>query len=190
MTQQPNARIGDTEIGGPATVVITRVIRPGHRDDYERWLVRMIAAAAQFPNNLGAVVLTPKPGEPDVFRLVHRLADEPSLRAWEQSDTRRDLSREADAFSSAHRQEGTGMETWFTVSGAPVPPPPRKWKMALVTFAVVYGITWLIIPREQAWLPESWPFYATNVITNAVIAVLMTYAVMPGMARVLRRWLY
>ena len=82
------------------------------------------------------------------------------------------------------------METWFTISEAPAPSPPKKWKMAIVTFAVVYVITWIIIPRQEAWLPESWPFYATNVITNAIIAVLMTYAVMPVMARALRRWLY
>src|SRR5918998_1193135 len=79
MTQEPielTERPGQTEIGGPATVVITRVISPEHRDDYERWLVRMIAPAARFPNNLGAVVLTPKPGDGDVFRLVHRFAAE------------------------------------------------------------------------------------------------------------------
>ena len=186
---QPTARPGQ-KVGGPATVVITRVIRPGHRDDYERWLVRMIAAAAQFPNNLGAVVLTPEPGGPDVFRLVHRFADEASLRAWEDSSTRRRLSSEADAFSTARRQAATGMETWFTIREAPAPTPPKKWKMTLVTFVVVYAITWVIIPREQAWLPRSWSFEATNVITNAIIAVLMTYAVMPVMARVLRRWLY
>lgn len=190
MTQQPAELPGQTEIGGPATVVITRVISPGHRDDYERWLVRTIAAAARFPNSLGVVVLTPKPGDPDVFRLVHRFADEASLRAWEESDTRRHLSSEADAFSTARRQEATGMETWFTIGEAPIPSPPKKWKMAVVTFAAVYVITWIIIPRQQAWLPESWPFYATNVITNAIIAVLMTYAVMPVMARALRRWLY
>jgi hypothetical protein len=80
------------------------------------------------------------------------------------------------------------MEAWFTVSEAPAP--PKKWKMAVVTFVVVYVITGIIIPREQEWLPEYWPFYATNVITNALIAVLMTYVVMPATARVLRRWLY
>ena len=190
MTQQPTERPGQTENGRPATVVITREISPGHRDDYERWLVRTIAAAARFPNNLGVVVLTPKPGDPGVFRLVHRFADEASLRAWEESDTRRHLSSEADAFSTARRQEATGMETWFTVGEAPAPSPPKKWKMAVVTFTVVYVITWIIIPRQQAWLPESWPFEATNVITNAIIAVLMTYVVMPVAARVLRRWLY
>ena len=190
MTQQPAELPGQTEVDGPATVVITRVISPGHRDDYERWLARLIAAAARFPNNLGVVVLAPKPGDPDVFRLVHRFADEASLRAWEESDTRRHLSSEADAFSTAHRQEATGMETWFTVGEAPAPSPPKKWKMAVVTFTVVYVITWIIIPRQQAWLPESWPFEATNVITNAIIAVLMTYVVMPVAARVLRRWLY
>ncbi|MBV9454854.1 MAG: antibiotic biosynthesis monooxygenase [Rubrobacter sp.] len=175
--------------GRPATVVITRTVNPRRRDDFKRWLARLISAAEAFPNNLGTVVLTPPPGE-NVFRLVHRFTDEASLRAWEDSDIRRQLSAEADAFSTSQRQAATGMETWFSISDAPGAPPPKKWKMALVTFVVVYALTAIIIPLEMAWLPRSWSFYATNVITNVLIAGLMTYVVMPTVARALRRWLY
>jgi antibiotic biosynthesis monooxygenase (ABM) superfamily enzyme len=62
--------------------------------------------------------------------------------------------------------------------------------MAVVTFVVVYVLTAIIIPIELAWFPKSWSFYETNVITNLLIASLMTYVVMPTVARALRRWLY
>jgi antibiotic biosynthesis monooxygenase (ABM) superfamily enzyme len=62
--------------------------------------------------------------------------------------------------------------------------------MAIVTFLAAYVLTSIIIPREMTWLPPSWSFYATHVITNLLLAVLMTYVVMPTAARVLRHWLY
>ena len=79
------------------------------------------------------------------------------------------------------------MDAWFSVGADAAV--PKKWKMALVTFVVVYAVTAILIPRERAWLPPSWSFYTVNVVTNVVIAVLMTYAIMPAAVRVLRRWL-
>ncbi|MCX4905893.1 antibiotic biosynthesis monooxygenase [Streptomyces sp. NBC_00878] len=174
----------------PASVMITRTVHPGREDDYKHWLVRLINAAEKFPNNLGTAVLAPTPGKSNVFRLVHRFTDQESLRAWEDSDIRHALSAEADAFSTSQRQAATGMETWFSISEAPALPPPKKWKMALVTIGAVYGLTAVIIPLEMAWVPRSWSFYLTNVITNVLIGGLMTYLVMPTVTRVLRRWLY
>ena len=158
-------------------------------EDFRRWVLRLIAAAESFPNNCGTVVLSPTPGENNVFRIVQRFADAESLQAWEESDARRQLSAEADAFSTSRRQAATGMEAWFQLNDAPGEPPPKKWKMALVTFVVVYLLTAVLIPSEIRWLPKSWSFYTTNIVTNVVIATLMTYVIMPVAARVLRRWL-
>jgi hypothetical protein len=46
------------------------------------------------------------------------------------------------------------------------------------------------IPRELSWLPHSWSFYEVNIITNVIMATAMTWAILPGMSRLLRRWLY
>ncbi|MFC1421142.1 antibiotic biosynthesis monooxygenase [Streptacidiphilus cavernicola] len=173
-----------------ATVVISRTVRSGHEQEYMGWVSRLISAAEAFPDNLGAVVLTPEPGESNVFHIVHRFADEASLQAWEDSETRRTLSAEADTFSTLQRQEATGMETWFAVGSAAGSSAPKKWKMASLTFVVVYCLTAIVIPREMAWLPRSWSFYVTNIFTNVIIATLMTYVIMPVLARVLKRWLY
>ncbi len=173
-----------------ATVVVTRVVDSGREEEFRRWLLRLISASEAFADNGGTVVLSPTPGQDNVFRLVQRFTNTASLQAWENSDIRRDLSAEADAFSTSQRQMATGLEAWFQLSDAPGAPPPKKWKMAVMTFVVVYCITAMLIPREIAWLPKSWSFYTTNVVTNVIIAVLMTYIIMPVAARLLRRWLY
>jgi hypothetical protein len=65
-----------------------------------------------------------------------------------------------------------------------------KWKMAIATFVGAYVVTAIAIPRELSWLPHSWSFYEINVITNIIMAMAMTWAILPGMSRLLRRWLY
>lgn len=102
----------------------------------------------------------------------------------------RRLSREADAFSSLGLQHATGMEAWFSLPDALQLPPPRKWKMAIATFMGAYIVTAIAIPLETRWVPHSWSFYETNIITNIIMAVAMTWAIMPGMSRLLRGWLY
>jgi uncharacterized protein len=179
----------DQQLYNPATVVMTRTVKAGREEDYRRWLTRLIRATEAFPNNLGTVVLAPPPNEPDVFRVIHRFSDEASLRVWEDSPERRQLTAEADAFSTLQRQAATGMEAWFAVSPTQQSAAPKQWKMALMTFAAAYVLTAIIIPRETVWL-RSWSFYEINIVTNVLLASLLTYVIMPVLARLLRRWLY
>jgi hypothetical protein len=65
-----------------------------------------------------------------------------------------------------------------------------KWKMAIATFVGAYIVTAIAIPRELSWLPHSWSFYEINIITNIIMATAMTWAILPGMSRLLHRWLY
>jgi hypothetical protein len=69
-------------------------------------------------------------------------------------------------------------------------PAAAKWKMAIATFVGAYTVTAIAIPRELSWLPHSWSFYEINIITNIIMATAMTWAILPGMSRLLHRWLY
>ena len=197
MSSATNVQAGPVAMDpGPATVVITRVVRPGHEQDYRAWMGRLIAAAEVAPHSLGTVVLAPKLNESNTFRVIHRFADAASLRQWEDSDVRVQLSAEADRFSSSQRQEVTGQEAWFSIPEEPAKSPKEsaqpaliKWRMVIVTFFIAYAFTAVIIPRESAWLPKSWSFYESNVITNLLLALAMTYLI-PLVTRLLRRWLY
>jgi antibiotic biosynthesis monooxygenase (ABM) superfamily enzyme len=172
----------------PVTVVISRIVAPGRERDYQHWMIRVLRAAAGFPNNLGAVILTPGAVEPNVHHLVHRFADEASLRAWESSETRRELSREADTFSTSRRQQRVGMEAWFQVPEAGLPSPP-KWKMAIAASVVIYALTSVVIPLQSRLL-AAWPFALRNFVTAVLVVSLMTYVAMPVVGRLLRNWLY
>jgi hypothetical protein len=92
----------------------------------------------------------------------------------------RDLPRRGTGDSTA----GSGQPT------SPQSPGAAKWKMAIATFVGAYIVTAIAIPRELTWLPHSWSFYEINIITNIIMATAMTWAILPGMSRLLRRWLY
>ena len=88
-------------------------------------------------------------------------------------------------------KRGTGDSTFGSgqVNG-PQRPAAAKWKMAIATFVGAYIVTAIASPRELSWLPHSWSFYEINIVTNIIMAAAMTWAILPGMTRLLRRWLY
>ena len=88
-------------------------------------------------------------------------------------------------------KQGTGDSAFGggQVAG-PQRPAAAKWKMAIATFVGAYIVTAIAIPRELGWLPHSWSFYEINIVTNIIMAAAMTWAILPGMTRLLRQWLY
>jgi len=172
------------------TVVVSRTVEPGYEAQYDEWVRRLVAAATRAKGNRGATLLVPEPGKHGLYHVVMRFRDRKSVNAWEESEVRQELTREADRFSRSSRQEGTGMETWFSVPECPELAPPPKWKMSIVAFIAAYVLTVIIIPVELYFF-EAWPFPVLNILTNVLLATLMTYAMMPLLSRfIFRRWLY
>ena len=172
------------------SVVVARTVKAGREADYEAWLVRAIAAARAFDGHLGADVLRPAAGGRH-YVLVFRFDSPAHLEAWESSATRAALVAEVAPLSESDAQvhRHTGLETWFTLPGAaPMPPPPR-WKMALVTWAVAFplvqGLT-LVLGPLLAPLPP----VARGAIVAALMVASMTWLVMPQVTRALAFWLY
>jgi antibiotic biosynthesis monooxygenase (ABM) superfamily enzyme len=91
-------------------VLYSRRVKPGREAAFKAWAHGVTAAARQFPGHLGASVLD-APDSRD-YHILFTFADRKSLRAWLDSDERRQwLARvgeliEADRGPEARR--GTG----------------------------------------------------------------------------------
>jgi antibiotic biosynthesis monooxygenase (ABM) superfamily enzyme len=173
---------------GAVTVVVTREVLPGRERDYEEWTHRIIYDAVPF-GSLGAAVITPE-GRTSGRRItVHRFANEEALKAWEESEERKALLKEAEQFSVPHYQRATGLETWFALPDERAIVPPPRWKMLLASFVGAYPLVVLlsafVLPRV-----EGWPLLARAALLPVVVLSLMTYVVMPQLTRLLRHWLY
>lgn len=176
-----------TNESGPLTVVVTWRVRRGCEAEFEAWRREIAAAALTFPGHMGIDVILPgaTPGE---YVVIFRFDTYEHLRAWQESDLRRELLRKAEPFRESepsYRLE-SGLEYWFAPSGAPASPP--RWKMALVTVIAVWPVSmlvsWLLKPLVGGQPPA-----LQALLISVGIVVLLTWVVMPILVRILRPWL-
>ncbi len=183
------ASTGATAVAGrraePVTVTVARVVRPEHREEFERWAHDVLAVAARFPGNLGASLLSPGPGGSE-YHLVYRFEDDRSLSAWERSAERRSaLAHVEDMVDDERYERVAGLESFFTRGPAPGP----RWRMTAVTILAVLAVTslfqWAVVPHLA-----SWPAPARLALSAVVVVLLLGHVIMPVLTRLLAGWLH
>lgn len=172
---------------GPLTTVVTWRVRQGSEREFEAWRHEISAAALEFPGHMGINVITPGDSQRE-YVVIFRFDTYEHLRAWQESDLRRELLKKAEPFRESepsYRLE-SGLEYWFASPGGPEAPP--TWKMAIVTVLGVWPVSmlvpWLLNPLI-ANLPQ--PLQALLVAVSIVI--VLTWAAMPVLVKILRPWL-
>ena len=117
--------------GGPATIVLSREVIPGHEQAFEAILHRLAAEARAFPGHQGLTVLRPQPQGPAMSTIVAHFATRQDMDAWLSSGARARLVAEADAHSPGGLRTRylTGLEGWLAAPGSPVVLPPARWKI-------------------------------------------------------------
>lgn len=70
------------------TVVVARRVRPGRERDFERWVAKLLAAAARAPGYVDARHEPPDAAHPDDWVVVYRFADADLLEQWLRSPER------------------------------------------------------------------------------------------------------
>ena len=80
----------------------------------------------------------------------------------------------------------SGLETWFSLPGRTAPAPP-KWKMFLVSVAVIYALQLAV---NLVLGPARWRWPCASSSIAVAVTALMTWLVMPRAARLLQDWLY
>lgn len=170
--------------------MVTRLVKPGHKAQYEEFLEGVIAAASRFPGYLGTEVFRPD-GPGDEYRIVYRFDDAAHLRDWLDSDEHMAwLARaEPHAAEATQTQFLTGLESWFTLPADPGTPPPPPYKMALVTWITIFPLISGIIAVLGPTL-ASIPLVPRTAITTAVAVPVMTWILMPRVTWLLRPWLF
>ncbi len=177
--------------GNDVTVVVSRTVYPGHEEEYDEWVKRLVKAGGEAPGNTGVTTLIPERGNQGLYHVLFRFKDQESVAAWENSEARRNLTEEADAFSRSYRQAQTGLETWFNIPECPQLETPPHWKMAVVTFIAVYIVSIGVIPLMWVIDHHKLNFFVENIVVSAGIVAALTWVVMPFFSRVLfRKWLF
>lgn len=172
----------------PVTVTVARRVRPGREGEFESWADQLTEQAATFPGFLGSGRLRPGPGGQE-FHVVYRFDSADHLHVWESSALRSHLLTQGDdLMETVAVQRVSGLETWFSLPGLAVSPPP-KWKMFLVTGIAIYLLQVVEVISIGPHVHD-WPPVARQLLLSFPVTAAMTWLVMPRVSRWLRRWLY
>ena len=173
------------------TVSITRTAKPGCEAEFERALHDFVQRSFALPGQLGVHIMRPAPGSDSrEYGIIRKFTNRDALMEFRMSPEYLEWNQIAlDLTEGVGRtEELCGLESWFTLPGAPLRPLP-KWKMALVTFAGVYVITILLTFTISPAISQ-WPLLIRNAAFNVIVVSCLTWAVMPLLTRILHNWLH
>ena len=169
-------------------MVINRRIKPGREKEYAEWVGRIIESMKKFPGYLGVSIVVPS-GDPNARLVLNRFADKTTMDNWKNSPELKKFLSELDNYATQTSVEASGLETWFKPPDMRSIIPPPKWKMFLVSSAaasVISYVSRLILGPYTA----TWPLVVTAPFYVVILVFTLTYFAMPGLTRLLNRWLY
>jgi len=175
----------------PVTIIVKRRPKPDRIEEFEQVMSGTTKDAMSFKGHLGANIIKPtKAG--DCYRIVFKFDSMRNYLAWEGSDVREKwLERYAEVSQGDLEQEVlSGLETWFTMPGgedALVPPP--KYKMMCIVWLSIFPLSLLLNYGLKPVISEL-HIIAQIAIISLTLVILMTYVVMPFMAKLFHRWLH
>lgn len=175
----------------PVSVVIDREVLPGNKETFEAALKGIIEACKTFPGYLGTDVHLPESMDDRHYRIVLRFASLDELHHWENSAQRRHWIEIIDKLITAPTkwQKICGLETWFALPKAKYIVPPKRHKMAVVTWLAITPLLIVFNFLTQPLLGQL-PMITRVICSTPFIVLLMTYLVMPFMAKLFAKWLY
>lgn len=173
------------------TAVIAHLVKPGRQEGYEEWTKEIAPVAKTFEGYLGVNILRQQKGAHPEYIIVLHFDHHKNLQAWLESDVRRQWIERAKPLIQAPEdvQILTGLETWFELPKRPQMSPPKRYKMALLTWMGVF-LTFSTVKSLLSPLLVPLPELLAQLITIGIVVWLLTYVVMPQLTRLFYKWLY
>ena len=113
----------------PVTVCITRTVKPGCEADFERALHDFVQRSLSLPGQHGVHIMRPAPGSRSRdYGIIRKFASREALTAFRTSPEYLEWNQLAVELTegAGSAEELTGLESWFTVPGAPLRALPKS----------------------------------------------------------------
>lgn len=175
----------------PITVSITRTVRPGCEAEFERALHEFVQRSLALPGQQGVHIMRPAPGSPSrEYGIIRKFASREALTEFRTSPEYLEWNHLAVELTEGRgrTEELSGLESWFTLPGAPLHALP-KWKMAVATVVGVYPTSLLLGETIGRW-GRDWPIPLRTLVTAVLMVALLTWVLMPLVTKVLHGWLH
>lgn len=180
------------ESAQPIAVLTLRTVKTGYEQQFEAALHDFISESFVAEGQLGVHVIRPAPGSGSrEYGIVRRFSSPESRDRFYRSTLFRQWEQAVAHLTEGGpvRQELSGLEAWFTPSGRGGAAQPPRWKMALATALGVWPVSILVPWLLNPLIADFHPFIRALFIAVGIV-ILLTWAVMPVLVRILGPWLY
>tara|TARA_B110000305_G_C19329386_1_gene583165 strand:- start:618 stop:1160 length:543 start_codon:yes stop_codon:yes gene_type:complete len=170
------------------TTFISRKAREGKALLLAQWLMTSESLAKTFDGYEGTI----RHYDPSdrVMAVIFQFSNHQFLEHWEKSDLRKEHYQQLDCLVEEETVlKKTGLETWFQVEGVASNKTPSKFKMYLASLIGIYPILFILQSTLNPSL-ETLPLALRLLILCPIVGFLMTYLMMPLVAKSLKNWLY
>lgn len=164
-----------------ATLIISRVMRPGREEEYAPWVDRVTSSAMA---DGGVVATTRLDQAGGIHHLLLYFRDPAALRQWKQG-AYASLAKHALTFSVGLDQEQAGASTRFTL---PSEAAAKKWKTALVTWLGVVPAL-LVFSALIGWVAPSLPRPVQQILSSILLTAALTWVILPRVRSWSRFWM-
>ena len=174
----------------PVTVVVRRRIKADSQARFESLMQELMAFVLRQPGHLDINVIR-HPQDSREYTILDRFATEEDRRRFTASPEYHDWMSRLLEVSEATPEivEMQGLALWFTLPGRPPREPPRKIKMALLTFLGACPLSMLMAELSTRFA-QTWPPWIHGAFNTALLIACLTWVVMPGLTRVFEKWLF
>ncbi|MEO0795168.1 MAG: DoxX family membrane protein [Verrucomicrobiota bacterium] len=172
--------------------LITREVREGKEAEFEAAVRSFFSDAICDTNTAGAQLVAPVNESSRTYGILRSFPDDAARDAFYASDGFRAWSEYVSEFveGEAVRKELNGLEAFFRDEGPAGPPP--TWKMAIITWL---GVNFTTTPLLLVLMPLlvgtygiKFPF--DNFVFNVFVVALLSWLVMPAIAKLFDKWLH
>lgn len=201
--------LGDTcptKPGKPLTVMAKHHVRPDKLHVFADWCREMQQRSRTFAGYIDTELIRPTCIESDEYVAIFRYDNYEHLKTWMESKERKEMIERVPEFSSTNSVVYAyhSLEHWFSSSGdeegshntglnatKPAAGPPPKYKMVVVTTAIIYTQT-LWVPKVLNRILGDANLHpdVMGLLTVMCIVCLATYVLFPIVTRLLAFWLF
>lgn len=169
--------------------LVRRRAKPGCEVAYEALIRGMFESASHFPGYLSAQLIPPESVQGE-YQLVQRFATERDLARWNASKERATWLTRLRPVAEGEPEYRllTGLEAWFAPSVLPSTSPPPRWRMTVVSWLGIFPTVAFLL-TFVAPVISPLPFIVRTALLTALVAVAMSYVIMPRLTRCMMWWL-
>ncbi|MFY0651087.1 MAG: hypothetical protein JXQ96_03600 [Cyclobacteriaceae bacterium] len=173
------------------TIVVSHFIKEGAEEAFESALKNVIQQAKVYEGHKGIQIIRPANKSEQEYILLIRFDTKANYEVWERSEPRNRWFQELKDYTykeSKIRYE-EGIEFWFSMPRENASVPPKKWKMALLTWLVIYPSVLTLSTITAIILPH-FPLFLRMLMVSMILVSLMTYLIMPNITKLFAKWIF